>query len=35
MLEEILSACDRGAECNAQGYKVSWNGYKLHLNTAC
>lgn len=26
MLEEIPSACDRGAECNAQGYKVSWNG---------
>ena len=20
--------------CNAQGYKISWNGYKLHLDTA-
>ena len=35
MLEEIPTACDRGSKCNAQGYKVSWNGYKLHLDTAC
>ena len=35
MLEEIPGACDRGTKCNAQGYKVSWNGYKLHLDTAC
>ncbi len=34
MLEEIPTACDRGTKCNAQGYKVSWNGYKLHLDTA-
>jgi len=34
MLAEIPSACDRGTKCNAQGYKVSWNGYKLHLDTA-
>ena len=20
---------------NAQGYKISWKGYKLHLDTAC
>jgi hypothetical protein len=25
---------DRGTKCNAQGYKVSWNGYKRHLDTA-
>ena len=34
MLEEIPTRCDRGTKCNAQGYKTSWNGYKLHLDTA-
>ncbi|QTQ30012.1 transposase [Aromatoleum bremense] len=34
MLKDIPSGCDRGTKCNAQGYKVSWNGYKLHLDTA-
>ena len=34
MLQDIPIACDRGTKCNAQGYKVSWNGYKLHLDTA-
>jgi len=34
MIKGIPSACDRGTKCNAQGYKVSWNGYKLHLDTA-
>ena len=34
ILESIPTACDRGAKCNAQGYKVSWNGYKLHIDTA-
>jgi hypothetical protein len=34
MLSEIPTACDRGAKCNAQGYKISWNGYKRHLDTA-
>ena len=34
MREHIPTGCDRGAKCNAQGYKVSWNGYKLHLDTA-
>lgn len=34
MLEAIPTACDRGTKCNAQGYRVSWNGYKLHLDTA-
>ncbi len=33
MLDEIPTACDRGTKCNAQGYKVSWNGYKRHLDT--
>jgi hypothetical protein len=26
-------ACDRGTKKNAKGYKVSCNGYKLHLDT--
>jgi hypothetical protein len=34
MLKEIPTACDRGTKCNAQGYKVRWNGTKLHLDTA-
>lgn len=34
MLAEIPTACTRGTKCNAQGYKISWNGYKLHLDTA-
>jgi hypothetical protein len=34
ILKNIPAACDRGTKCNAQGYKVSWNGYKLHLDTA-
>ena len=34
MLSELPRACDRGTKCNAQGYKVSWNGYKLHIDTA-
>jgi hypothetical protein len=34
MMADIPTDCDRGTKCNAQGYKVSWNGYKLHLDTA-
>ena len=34
VLEEIPKGCDRGSKCNAQGYKNSWNGYKLHIDTA-
>jgi hypothetical protein len=34
MIKDLPTACDRGTKCNAQGYKVSWNGYKLHLDTA-
>lgn len=33
MMADIPTACDRGTKCNAQGYKVSWNGYKLHIDT--
>lgn len=34
MLDELPQDCDRGTKCDAQGYKTSWNGYKLHLDTA-
>jgi hypothetical protein len=34
MIQDIPTACDRGTKCNAQGYKTSWNGYKLHIDTA-
>ena len=34
MISDIPTVCDRGTKCNAQGYKVSWNGYKLHIDTA-
>lgn len=34
MIADLPRACDRGTKCNAQGYKNSWNGYKLHLDTA-
>lgn len=34
MRQDIPQACDRGTKCNAQGFKTSRNGYKLHLDTA-
>lgn len=33
-LADIPTQCDRGTKKNAQGYKHSWNGYKLHIDTA-
>jgi len=32
-IRELPIACDRGTKVNAKGYKTSWNGYKLHLDT--
>ena len=32
-ISELPTVCDRGTKKNAQGYKMSWNGYKLHLDT--
>jgi hypothetical protein len=32
-LRELPTRCDRATKQNAQGYKTSWNGYKLHLDT--
>lgn len=34
MLKALPRQCDRGSKCNAQGYKNSWNGYKLHFDVA-
>lgn len=31
-LDDLPIECDRGTKKNAKGYKVSWNGYKLHLD---
>ncbi len=30
---ELPIVCARGTKKNAKGYKMSWNGYKLHLDT--
>jgi hypothetical protein len=35
MIAELDTACTTGTKKNAQGYKISWKGYKLHLDTAC
>ena len=35
MLSELDTACATGTKKNAQGYKISWKGYKLHIDTAC
>jgi len=32
-IRELPVKCDRGTKKDAKGYKVSWNGYKLHLDT--
>ena len=34
MLDDLPHACDVGTKRNAKGYKVSWNGYKLHIDAA-
>lgn len=31
-IQELPTNCNRGTKKNAKGYKVSWNGYKLHLD---
>lgn len=33
-LADIPTACDVGCKKNAQGYKETWIGYKLHLDTS-
>ena len=34
MLEDLPKGCDTGTKKNSKGYKVSWNGYKLHRDAA-
>ena len=34
-LQSIPTCCDVGAKKNAKGYKETWSGYKLHIDTAC
>ena len=34
MINELPKACDVGTKKNSKGYKVSWTGYKLHLDVA-
>ena len=33
MIDELPTDCDKGAKRNAQGYKISWKGYKLHIDS--
>ena len=34
LLATLPRQCDTGTKSNAQGYRNSWNGYKLHIDTA-
>jgi hypothetical protein len=34
MIAELPTACDRGTKRNSEGYTISWNGFKLHIDTA-
>ena len=34
-LKDIPTSCDVGTKKNSQGYKETWIGYKLHIDTAC
>ena len=33
MLAEIPKCCDIGSKVNAKGYKTTWRGYNLHVDT--
>ncbi len=33
-LNDLPAQCDKGSEKDSQGYKRSWNGYKLHTDCA-
>jgi hypothetical protein len=35
ILAELDTDCATGTKKNARGKKISWNGYKLHVDTAC
>lgn len=34
MLADLPKACDVGTKKNSKGYKISWIGYKLHIDAA-
>ena len=34
ILEDLPKACDFGTKVSATGYKMTWKGYKLHIDTA-
>lgn len=34
MLRDLPKDCDVGTKKNSKGYKTSWKGYKLHIDTA-
>lgn len=34
MLEDLPTQCNVGTKKNSKGYKESWTGYKLHIDTA-
>jgi hypothetical protein len=34
MIAELPTACDRGTKRNSEGYMVSWNGFKLFIDSA-
>jgi len=34
MLHDLPKACDVGTKKNSKGYKTSWTGYKLHIDSA-
>ena len=34
MLADLPKTCDIGTKKNSKGFKVSWKGYKLHIDTA-
>ena len=34
MLDELPKACDVGTKRNAKGFRDTWRGYKLHIDTA-
>jgi transposase len=34
MLNDLPTTCDVGTKKNSKGYKVSWTGYKLHIDVA-
>jgi hypothetical protein len=34
MIAELPTVCDRGTKRNSEGYTISWNGFKFHIDVA-